>query len=156
MWVYAKHWRKNQGKLHIFQPNDQLSGSTVSKRLNKGGFPTHLKWQTVRATPAFKQPYTNLTPSRPVCRRKDLRSSLETLILSQGDVPKWYQGTFQTLVPRSESVSMKTASFSEDSTVPVGAVSASNLCLSLTRNILLGKEEKGNVNKGILGLQFKQ
>ena len=51
---------------------------------------------------------------------------------------------------------MKTASFSEDSTVPVGAVSASNLCLSLTRNILLGKEEKGNVNKGILGLQFKQ
>lgn len=45
---------------------------------------------------------------------------------------------------------MKTASLSEDS-VPVGAVLASNLCLSLT-NILLGKAEKGNVNKGILGL----
>ena len=156
MWVYAKHWRINRGKLHIFQASDQLSGSTVSKRLDKGGFPTHLKQLTVRATPAFKQPCTNLTPSRPVCRRKDLRSSLETPILSQSDVPKWYQGTFQTPVPRSESVSMKTASLSEDSTVPVGAVLASNLCLSLTRNILLGKAEKGNVNKGILGLWFKQ
>ena len=156
MWVYAKHWRKNQGKLHILQPNDQLSGFTVSMRLDKGGFPIHLKWLTVRTSPACKQPCTNLTPGRPVCRRKDLRSRLETPILSQSDVPKWYQGTFQTPVPRGESSSMKTASLSEDFTVPVGSVSASNLCLLLTRNILLGKAEKGNVNKGILGLWFKQ